>query len=148
MNGLIRTVAAVSFLAAAPAAAQEVHECDFRARADAIVEPWSLFSRTFANGAVRLALMDLVEPALGPLHIFVVSPPFDELGTRQCKIISVEGTFGFAGVLFEDMQASYDPATGLTFIMDVQVFDGFDARPRVLEFTLNQATGEITTRLF
>ena len=46
-----------------PAQAQEAVWCDWPARADAIVEPWSQNTRTFANGDVRLALLDTIEPA-------------------------------------------------------------------------------------
>ncbi|MEL6609523.1 MAG: hypothetical protein AAFO58_07520 [Pseudomonadota bacterium] len=146
-----------TFLAAAALAlfpmigtAQDVSDCDWRARADAVVEPWSTFSRTFANGDVRLALLDVVEPAAGALHILVISPPYDELGIRQCKVVSYEGSMGFGGALFEDLAASYDPAIGLTFDMDVQTFDpatsGFAAA--VLRITVNQATGNIGAALF
>ncbi|MEM6727428.1 MAG: hypothetical protein AAF618_02900 [Pseudomonadota bacterium] len=151
MNGLTRIAAAASAAVAfaLPAAAQEVADCDWRARADAIVEPWDQNSRRFANGDVRVALMDVIEPAAGALHILVLSPPFDELGGRQCKVISWQGTLGFSGARFGDMLASYNPARGLTLGMDVQIptpEGGF--APRYLELTINQATGFIDARLF
>lgn len=129
--------------------AQVVTDCDWRARADAIVEPWDLFTRTFANGDVRLALLDTVEPAAGALHLLVISPPFDTLGSRQCKVVSLDANTGFAGMQFEDLQASYDPARGLIFILDVQTYtpESADLDPAVLTVVVNQATGLITPRV-
>lgn len=142
-------LAGVSCVLASLSYAQEVAECDWRARADAIVEPWEEFSRTFANGDVRLALVDAVEPAAGALHVLVISPPYDEIGARQCRTIGFGGGIGFSGVAFEDLAAAYDPSVGLIFEVPVDWFDGSSADfvPGSLLFTLNQATGEIGTWL-
>ena len=59
------------------AVAQEVWECDWRNTASSIFEPWEEFTRTFANGAVRIAVIDMVEPGGAPLHLLVLSPPYD-----------------------------------------------------------------------
>ena len=40
-----------------PVLAQEVGECDWRAASAAIAEPWETNTRTFANGAIRLAVL-------------------------------------------------------------------------------------------
>lgn len=135
------------FAAASPAAAQEALPCDWPARADNIVEPWEAHTRTFANGDVRLALLDTVEPASGAYHILILSPPYDELGNRQCRTLGMRANIGFAGVVFESLQASYDPAVGLVFTLPVQVFDGEAVQPGHLSFTLNQATGDIGAAL-
>jgi hypothetical protein len=128
-----------------PAAAQavSVSECDWRARADALVEPWQAHSRTFSEGRVRLAMLDTIEPAQGWAHLLVLSPPYDELGGRQCRVIG-----GFAGLDWESLTASYDPARGLLFALEVAVADpGGTPRARVLHVTLNQASGAITLDL-
>ncbi|MEQ9261270.1 MAG: hypothetical protein RIG84_19450 [Roseovarius sp.] len=134
-------------LLAAPVAAQEAVPCDWAARADAIVEPWEENTRTFANGAVRLALLDTIEPAAAAFHILILSPPYEELGGRQCRTLGMPGGMGFSGADFGSLAAGYDPATGLIFTMKVQVYDGGDFRDRGLRFTLNQATGEIGAAL-
>ncbi|WP_231704082.1 hypothetical protein [Cochlodiniinecator piscidefendens] len=129
--------------------AQSVEDCDWRARADAIMEPWEENTRTFSNGRVRIAALDTTEPAAGALHVLVVSPPFDELGTRQCKVISLDGSIGFAGLDFSTLNARYDPLTGLDFNLVVGLYD-FDSGSSVstnLNFQLNQATGEIIAAL-
>ena len=127
---------------ATPAAAQEAVPCDWAARADGIVEPWEDTTATFANGAVRLALIDTVEPAAGAFHLLILSPPLGELGERQCRTLGIGG-MGFAGLDFASLQAVYDPARGLIFTLAATQYDGADFRPATLEFSLNQATGVI-----
>ncbi|MBZ0127766.1 MAG: hypothetical protein K8F59_01495 [Rhodobacteraceae bacterium] len=146
MKRFVQILAAgAALLAASGAAAVTVEQCDWRARADAIVEPWADYSRTFSNGKTRLALLDVIEPAAGALHILVMSPPYDEMGGRQCKVISAASGIGFFGVEFTALDASYNPAIGLMFMVPVQVYDGSTGMGRGawLNFNLNQATGQI-----
>ncbi|MGP6086955.1 hypothetical protein [Antarctobacter jejuensis] len=135
-------------LAAAQEYAVTVHDCDWQASAAAIVEPWEENSRTFSNGKTRLALMDTIEPAAAWAWMLVLSPPYSELGDRQCKVVGLNG-MGFSGMDFAQLSADYDPATGLTFTVPVQAYDGAtaDFGDFTLRFTLNQATGDISGRL-
>lgn len=151
---MMRVAAWVGSLALAlgcntPAMAQEVSRCDWRASADAIPEPWEAHTRTFSNGKTRLALLDVIEPAAGAYHLLILSPPEDELGARQCRVVGLDGGTGFAAVGFDVLEASYDPAIGLIFDVPVSVFDpatgGFVDRG--LRVTLNQATGDISAGL-
>ena len=141
----MRALAVWLTICAAPLAAQEAVECDWPARADAIVEPWEDNTRTFANGAVRLALLDTIEPAAAAYHILILSPPYDELGGRQCKTLGLGPGMGFSGVDFAKLKAGYDPAVGLVFDVPAGEYDADRGvtRMRSLRFTLNQATGEI-----
>ncbi|TCL00487.1 hypothetical protein BXY66_3130 [Shimia isoporae] len=145
MTRLKTLVFAVLTLCASPLAAQQVFECDWRARADSIVEPWDENSRSFANGDVRIALLDTIEPAGGAYHFLVLSPPYDEVGGRQCRVLSLDEGLGFAGVDFSTLEASYDPSVGLVFLVDVGLYDGETgtSKPQRLVFTLNQSTGGI-----
>jgi hypothetical protein len=138
------------FIATLPltAQAQEVTPCDWRASAAAVVEPWDENARTFANGAVRLALLDTIEPAAAAFHILVLSPPFDEVGGRQCRIISADAAgSGFEATDFAALEADYEPSTGLLFMMPARLYDPKDGPAKMgrLSFALNQATGEIAT---
>ena len=99
---------------ATPAAAQEAVPCDWAARADGIVEPWEDNTATFANGAVRLALIDTVEPAAGAFHLLILSPPLGELGERQCRTLGIGG-MGFAGLDFASLQAEMASETMAAF---------------------------------
>ena len=149
---MLRLALAATLLAAplaAPAFAQEIHDCDWRASAQAQIEPWEDFTRTFSNGAVRVALLDVIEPAAGSYYLLVLSPPRDELGSRVCKVIGMGGGMGYAGLDFQSMDAAYDPATGLQLTVPGTVYD-----PNTAQFvdglavivTINQATGQITAR--
>lgn len=125
------------------AQAQSVSDCDWRARADAVVEPWTDWTRTFANGNVRLAITDTIEPAAGAMHVVVMSPPYGPVGERRCQVISASGTTGFSGIFINGLLAGYDPSVGLMFDLPVQVYDGTlaDYRNAMLSFTLNQSNG-------
>jgi hypothetical protein len=146
---VIRALVALCALTGA-ASAQTVDAClDYRTSAAALVEPWELNTRLFANGAVRLAVMDTVEPAAGAFHLMILSPPYDELGSRSCTVVSGGDGVGFAGLTLNGMAADYDPAVGLIFRLPARRYvpetGGFaDAMLRV---TLNQATGLVTARL-
>ncbi len=137
-------------LAANGAVAQEVSECDWRASAWNIVEPWEANTRTFSNGKTRLAMLDTVEPAAGAFHVLILSPPYGELGERQCKVISATGGIGFYGLDFAGLQAQYDPSIGLGFAIPGQMYEPESMSgsvPMYLMFTLNQATGQIDARV-
>ena len=76
----------------APAFAQEVAPCDdYRSSAHALAEPWEASTRVFANGEVRLAIADTIEPAAGAFHLIILSPPYDEVGGRHVCRIAIVG---------------------------------------------------------
>lgn len=132
----------------APASAETVEDCDWRASLHAMAEPWEDNTRTFANGNVRLAVTDTIEPAAGAFHLVILSPPYDELGGRQCAVVSSNGSIGFSGLTLNNMTSAYDPAIGLTFTLEASDYDPETGGsvPQTLTVTLNQATGEITAR--
>lgn len=136
----------MALLAASPVAAQEVRDCDEMAAVEAVPEPWADHTQTFAGGQVRLAVIDTLEPAAAAVQLVILSPPFDELGVRQCKMVGSEGGLGFGGMTLDGIESSYDPETGLTWGVPVRVYDEsaggfFDT---YLWVTLNQSTGAIT----
>lgn len=141
--------AALTLIGAQAAQAQSpsVMECDWQASARNIGEPWEDYSRTFSNGLTRVTMLDTIEPAAGWAYLMIQSPPYDELGARQCRIIGQQG-MGFGGMYFNELQASYDPAQGLLFdVPVVQYVDGVNDRLMYLQIVLNQSTGEISTWL-
>jgi len=143
---MIRLAALLAVLSA-PAMAQDVNECDWRSQAQAIVEPWEDNTRTFANGDIRVAILDAIEPALGAYHLLVLSPPYDELGARQCKVISFDRGTGFTTLDIESMIAEYKPGRGLELQLLGRIADPeFDFTNVVnIWVTINQGTGEIAT---
>lgn len=130
--------------------AQEVVPCDdYRSSAQAIAEPWEANSRVFANGEVRIAVLDTIEPAAAAFHLLILSPPYDEVGGRQCAVVSGAGGTGFGGLDLTGLQAGYDPSRGLTFAIAARRWspDSGDFVPATLSVTLNQATGAIRAEL-
>ena len=134
-------------LAAMPAAAQETADCDWRAAAANLPEPWEspAVTRTFANGEVRLAVLDTIEPAAAAFYLLILSPPRDEVGGRQCRIVGSGGDLGFAGMSLAGLEASYGAARGLVFLIPVRLMRPEDGtfRGAVLTVSVNQATGAI-----
>jgi len=133
-------------LCATPAAAQVAMPCDWVARADSIVEPWDENTRTFASGEVRVALLDIVEPAAASFFLLVLHPPYDEVGSRVCTVVGLDEGLGYAGVFFQDIEANYDPARGLTIQMPAIIYlpEQSFQNSALLSVTINQATGNVT----
>ena len=140
------TLAAVAILTSAPALAQQavVLPCDERIELDAVPEPWGDHTRSFANGDVRLAVIDTIEPAVAAIWLAVLSPPFDPLGARQCRMVGVDGA-GFFSVDLDALGSNYDPSQGLLFDIAVDVFVTATNSPVEMNLGLvvNQATGAI-----
>lgn len=135
---------------ASPAVAQEIAGCDdYRSGAFALAEPWEANTRLFANGEVRLAVTDTIEPAAGAFHLIILSPPYDELGSRQCALVSSADGIGFAGLNLEGATANYDPATGLRVLIPATRWlqDSDSYADAILSVTLDQSTGAITAEL-
>lgn len=143
----VLSFAAVAF--SPHAVAQSVGECDWRASAANLVEPWDETSISFANGDVRLALLDLIEPGAAAYHLLLLSPPYGVMGDRQCRIISLSGNFGFMGVELEKITATYDPAKGLTLSLPAARYnpDSSEGDWSLLHITVNQSTGDVATNL-
>lgn len=123
-----------------------VAPCPDWARADAIREPWEDSIAAYAEGAVRLAVLDMLEPAAGAVHLLVISPPRDEVGGRQCRVISGgEGGVGFFDIDLAGRRAAYDPAAGLTVTIPMQTFDPETGggEPAVMRVTIDQNSGRI-----
>ena len=137
-------VVLLSILFAGPSLAAEVQECTPETvDVGNIPEPWETHSRSFANGAVRIAVLDTVEPAVGAFYLLVLMDSDDPW--RRCRIVAAQAS-GFAALSLDAMQSAYDPATGLRLSMDVQQFDVETGRPEpaVLNVLINQTNGTVT----
>lgn len=130
------------------AVAQVVTPCDWQVSAENLAEPWEDNTRTFANGAIRLAVLDTAEPAAAAFHLLVLSPPVDMLGLRQCRVVAMPGPTGFGFLTLQGATAAYDPARGLTVTLSGGTYDD-RGQPvaGTVRVTINQATGQITANL-
>ncbi len=153
---MLRTAALRGGLAAAvlslgsTAVAQSVSLCDQRARADAIVEPWEANSRTFAKGAVRIAVLDIADPGETAFWLLVVSPPLDAAGSRQCRMIGAAPDLGFALLTLDDVSVDYDADVGILLDFAVAVHDPLSqatSGPITLRVVVDQDTGAVGATL-
>lgn len=136
---------AISVLWAGVASAQAAFPCGWQARADALVEPWEETTRTFANGAVRVALLDVAEPAAAAFYLLLLHPPTDQFGPT-CTTIGMSEDLGYAALFFQELEAGYDPTTGLTFTVPAVIYlpDQDFQNSTLLKITVNQSTGAVT----
>lgn len=135
-------------LSSAALSAQSLEPCDWRAGADGIPEPWADHTRTFANGEVRVVLIDRIEPAAGAFYLLILHPPRMELGERRCTLVGFERGVGYAGLFFEDLAAEYDPAQGLTLSVPGRLYlpEEEFSNALIVHATINQATGAVSVR--
>ncbi len=134
-------------LAGSVAQAQVITDCSRVADPAHIMEPWSRFSRTFANGNIRITLLDTFgEPTCCAAHLLILapsgSPEWPE--HRQCHVASDSEGRGFSEIEFDRIEASYDPRLGL--LVEVpwhRYVDGRVTQPGVMRIRINQATGDV-----
>ncbi len=128
------------------ATAQDIFPCDARAELWTIPEPWDENTRSFANGEVRLVLIDTIEPAAIPYYLGILHPPRDTLGGRRCTMIGFGEGIGYQVLYFKGLQAGYDPARGVLFSIPGRLYDPNTdfSNGLVLDVVVNQATGAVT----
>lgn len=152
---IAQALAVLLVLAAGAAQAQDGRAmalpCDEGTRADTLAEPWEANIATYADGAIRVARLDFAEPAAAAVKLLVLSPPHDELGLRQCRVIGLGDGLGLGDIDFAARQASYDPQRGLTLSMPARMpllDDDPDDGWFQMFVTINQASGEISVQGF
>mgnify|MGYP000510063448 CR=1 FL=1 len=132
---------------AVAADAQEVSVCDIALQMDKIASPEDLNVRHFANGQVLVAVVyDVRADAAQALSVLVVSPPLDEHGQRQCRLVGASDVAGYAALILDKADAAYDPAIGLTVSFPAVVMPTTESLGDKIDLavTINQATGQIT----
>lgn len=131
---------------ALPSWAVTVQPCTELASVRSIAEPWEANTRTFANGEIRLVVLDTIEPAAAAFHLVILHPPRDILGGQMCTQVSADDGIGFGGMDIGPAAASYDPGRGLTVALPVSTYDPEAAdfyRDSLLSVTINQANGQV-----
>lgn len=122
-------------------------ECNARASAGNLVEPWSENSRSYAEGAVRVAkLRDDDAPECCRRYLLVLAPSGAQApeSARQCLVVGGFQYLDIGGIL-----ASYSPHIGLT--LSVPVWRSMDRGapdaepfPDRIKLLINQETGTIS----
>lgn len=152
-TGILTALLAL-FLCGQPLSAQEVHPCypegvdSFLTQIPVIAEPWEENTATFANGEVRLAILDTWDPANYPMHLMIlyISPRLVEAEGRACVIISDFQGYGFQTLTLEGMGVNYEASTGLTFKLAGSRYDPQTSvvSPGALTVILNRASDQVT----
>lgn len=132
--------------------AQVIAECDWIANPANIAEPWDRTTRTFANGNIRVAVLDTGgEPVCCAQHLLILSPSGGGDGPvyRQCRVASAQPGSGFYALDVAGIIASYDPTKGLLLSVPLAHWHpgmetGGAPIPDRMEIRINQATGSVT----
>lgn len=143
----VAVAAALSFIAAAPAFAVQVRDCDYAADVRSIAEPWEKNTRAFYDGNVRVALLDTGgEPVCCSVHLLILAPDRnDEMGGRFCKIVGDHEALGFAGIDFARLTTRYDAGRGLLIIFPYQLYvDGLSSKSSVARVRVNLERGTVS----
>lgn len=133
------------------AEAQQVNPCfesegiPYQTTAAVIAEPWGANTRTFADGDIRIAIMDTWEPALAAYYLMVLFWTGGEQGYRDCRLIS-QAELGFVSMMLTGMSADYDAARGLVLNVPTSFHNPATGNNEVgrLEVVINQQTAEVT----
>lgn len=144
--------AALAVVSPAAAPGQVIEPCGWVGNPASIVEPWDAKSRSFANGAIRIALLDTGgEPVCCARHLLILAPSGADDGPpyRQCLVVSAQPGSGFFDIDFAGIAASHDPALGL--LLQVKLFhytgDGGPGIPDQMAIRINQASGAVVIEL-
>jgi hypothetical protein len=123
---------------------------DWRSTAQVIAEPWEVNTRAFANGEVRLAVTGTGEPAAGSYYLLIMSPPYGQEGEgRQCLVLSLDGSLGFAELTLAKAKAKTETATNLDLTIPAQrwLADTDTYTDAVLSLSLDLGTGIVQATL-
>ncbi|BDW86883.1 hypothetical protein MACH21_30600 [Roseicyclus marinus] len=127
---------------------QAIRPCEGLIDITMISEPWDSYSRSYAEGAIRLFEAYVAPTMAAGAVIGILHPlPGDPYPTRVCTAVLHADPANpfFAEALVSRTTASYDPARGLTLRVPVSFPDFRQPIPAV-EITINQATGQVSAR--
>jgi hypothetical protein len=144
----LAALAGTAGLAALPAWAQIVGPCDGLIDITMISEPWEDYSRSYAQGTIRLFEAYVSPTMAAGAVIGVLHPvPGDPYPMRVCTAVTYNDPDNpyFGEVLMTEATATYDPAVGLTVRIPVR-FPDLRQPIDAVEISINQATGSVSAR--
>lgn len=150
---MLRTfaAAALGLFIATPALAVTVSDCndDGMANARNIAEPWATNTRAFANGSVRVALIDTGgEPICCSMHLLILAPsqPVDGMDEyRNCFLVHNEEQRGFVSIDFARITSRYDAGKGLLITFPYELYNEGNPGPKgVGRVRVNMQKGTVT----
>ena len=140
-----------SLLWGSAAFAQRVQPCfdgdriPYRASAEAVAEPWEENTRSFAEGKVRIAVMDTGEPAYGAYYLMVMYWPGGDGALRICDLVS-QGEVGFVGMTLNGMEAGHKAGLGLVLKVPTSFYNPVEDEfeEGVIEVLVDRAANQVT----
>lgn len=145
----------VLMVAAFGARAQQVTPCiqdqkiNDLSRMQIVAEPWGENTRVFAEGAVRLVVLNTGEPAFASYHLLVMFWGGNDFGMVEhfCQITSLS-RLGFYDVTLASMESRYDPSLGLVLTVPVSLYDAESDRAVVqpLDIAINRQRYSVQAR--
>ena len=144
-----RLLAAMLLCFGSAAHADIVLDCGKWAGAATIIEPWEAHTRTFSQGSVRVAVVDLGEPDCCAQHLIVLFPA-NMYDGRGCAMVARNALVpnGWAKVGIDEAEALRDEIPGLRVSVPVYSYDyrtgGADkASRRIIHLRVRQAAGTV-----
>ncbi|NOR63209.1 MAG: hypothetical protein GQ535_12045 [Rhodobacteraceae bacterium] len=133
------------------AEAQQVQPCfegqniPYQVSAAAIAEPWEANTRSFADGDIRITVMDTWEPALGAYYLMVMFWAGADADIRNCSLVS-NAELGFVSMTLEGLVSKYDPAKGLVLSVPTSFHNPAEGTNEngMLEVVVNRQKAEVT----
>jgi hypothetical protein len=146
----ILTAALLMGPAGALAKGLSVKDCDGTAdSARNLVEPWDKNTRTFANGTIRVAVMDTGgEPVCCSTWLLVIVPnKNDEQGYPSCKLVGGAKNLGMLGLDLTEASAKYAGGRGLVLRFPyMRYVDGLNDTRHMGVIDINAKNGTVTPR--
>ena len=150
---MYRTLAAtvLGLFIATPALAVTVSDCndDSMANVRNIAEPWDKNTRAFANGNVRVALIDTGgEPVCCSMHLLILAPSVPNVEGmdpyRNCFMVHNKGQMGFVAIDFARLIGRYEAGKGLLITFPYELYNEGNPGPKgVARVRVNVAKGTV-----
>lgn len=140
-------LALAATLAAGPAPGQQTVGCDdWRASARNLAWPYDTATRSFANGAINLIALDAGEPACCGAFLIILYPEPDA-PVQACTVLTGDTARGWLRTHLDRAEALYDPARGLSVAVPIEIYNGTDGDPAILNLVVNQAEGTVRSAI-
>jgi hypothetical protein len=136
----------IYFIACLSVQAAEVSQCGDLQRFDLIPEPWEKYTKTYANGKVRLIYIDTYgEPSYSSAHLLVLIPDNESMiGERKCFVINNGENIGFMSINFAGIVSTYSSRKGSLVKVPVVTYDGVEGIDKIIHVRINYKEGEVS----
>jgi len=148
-RAIVKILGLLPLLFGFAAEAQQVRPCfegqniPYQVSAAVVAEPWEANTRSFADGDIRIVVMDTYEPALGAYYLMVLFWGNEDF--RECRLVS-HAEVGFVGMTLDGMTSAYDATRGLVLRVPTDFYNPAEGMKESgsLEVVINRQTAEVS----